>query len=195
MEVEDEAAYRQRERLRWLGEFAPTTIGRQPTPLELEAQRVDAMDHRGVAGRVVEFDGDLALLIGGGGASLTVFDAIRRQGGRPANYCEVGGNPTEEKVAALTALLLSRPGVRKLAVIMNVVNNTRADVMAQGVLIGLERAGRKPAEALVVFRVPGSWEEAARKLLARFDVAALGREISLDRAAQLAVERMKHHAA
>ena len=44
------------------------------------------MDHRGVAGRVVEFAGDLALLIGGGGASLTVFDAIQRHGGRPANY-------------------------------------------------------------------------------------------------------------
>src|SRR5205085_5034308 len=100
------------------------SAGRAPTALEREAQRIDAMDHRGVAGRVVEFNGDLALLIGGGGASLTVFDAVRRYGGRPANYCEVGGNPTEEKVAALTALLLSKPGVRKMAVIMNVVNNT-----------------------------------------------------------------------
>ena len=82
-----------------MGEIAPTSAGRRPTRLELEAQRIDATDQRGVAGRVVEFEGDLALLIGGGGASLTVFDAILRHGGRPANYCEVGGNPTEEKVA------------------------------------------------------------------------------------------------
>jgi succinyl-CoA synthetase beta subunit/citryl-CoA synthetase large subunit len=195
VEIEDEAAFRQRERLVPLGELPSTATGRAPTPLELEAQRIDMMDHRGVAGRVVEFDGDLALLIGGGGASLTVFDAIRRHGGRPANYCEVGGNPTEDKVAALTTLLLSKPGVRKLAVIMNVVNNTRADVMARGVLMGIERAGRKPAEALVVFRVPGSWEQEARMHLANFGVAALGREVSLEAAAKLAAERMDHYAA
>jgi succinyl-CoA synthetase beta subunit/citryl-CoA synthetase large subunit len=195
VEVEDDAAYRQQERLATLGDIAPASAGRAPTPLELAAQRIDAMDHRGVAGRVVEFDGDLALLIGGGGASLTVFDAIRRHGGRPANYCEIGGNPTEQKVAALTALLLAKPGIRKLAVIMNVVNNTRADVIAQGVVMGLQQAGRKPAEALVVFRVPGSWEQEAQTLLAGVGVTALGREVSLDGAAKLAVERMGPHAA
>ncbi len=195
VEIDDDAAHRQRARLALLGEIAPTFTGRQPTWLELEAQRIDAMDHRGVAGRVVEFDGDLALLIGGGGASLTVFDAIQRHGGRPANYCEVGGNPTEEKVAALTALLLCKPGVRKMAVIMNVVNNTRADVMARGVLMGIERAGRKPSETLGVFRVPGSWEQEARQLLARVGVEALGREVSLDAAAKLAVEKMNQHVA
>lgn len=190
VEIEDDAAFRQKTRLTLLGEIAPTATGRTPTALELEAQRIDAMDHRGVAGRVVEFDGDLALLIGGGGASLTVFDAIRRHGGKPANYCEVGGNPTEEKVAALTALLLSKPGVKKMAVIMNVVNNTRADVMARGVLMGCEKAGKKPVEAISVFRIPGSWEEEARDLLASVGVKALGREMSLDAVAKLAVERM-----
>ena len=144
VEIEDEAVYRQGERLEPLGELTMTATGRPPTPLELEAQRIDAIDHRGVAGRVVEFDGDLALLIGGGGASLTVFDAIKAHGGSPANYCEVGGNPTEEKVAAITSLLLSKPGVRGMVVIMNVVNNTRADVIARGVLMGVETAGRKP---------------------------------------------------
>jgi succinyl-CoA synthetase beta subunit/citryl-CoA synthetase large subunit len=189
VEIEDDAAFRQRERLAPLGEIPSFSAGRAATPLELEARRIDAMDHRGVAGRVVEFDGDLALLIGGGGASLTVFDAIRRHHGRPANYCEIGGNPTEEKVAALTALLLGKPGTRKLAVIMNVVNNTRADVIARGVLAGLRQAGRNPAEVLSVFRVPGSWEQEARALLAGAGVTALGREVSLDAAARLAVER------
>jgi succinyl-CoA synthetase beta subunit/citryl-CoA synthetase large subunit len=142
-----------------------------------------------VAGRLVEFEGDLGLLIGGGGASLTVFDAVRRHKGTPANYCEVGGNPTEEKVAALTALLLTKPRVQKLAVIMNVVNNTRADVMARGVIEGAKRAGRVPAEAISVFRVPGSWEQEARTLLAAEGIEALGREVSLDEAARYAVER------
>ena len=183
VEIEDEAVYRQKERLGSLGELAMTAMGRPPTPLELEAQRIDAIDHRGVAGRVVEFDGDLALLIGGGGASLTVFDAIKRHGGSPANYCEVGGNPTEEKVAAITSLLLSKPGVKGMAVIMNVVNNTRADVIARGVVMGVEAAGKNPAETISLFRVPGNWEGEAREIMEAAGVEVHGREMSLDGAA------------
>ena len=195
VEIEDEAVYRQKERMEPLGELTMTAAGRPPTPLELEAQRIDATDHRGVAGRVVEFDGDLALLIGGGGASLTVFDAIKAHGGRPANYCEVGGNPTEEKVAAITSLLLSKSGVRGMAVIMNVVNNTRADVIARGVLMGVEAAGKKPAEIISLFRVPGNWEGEAREVMAAAGVEVHGREVSLDAAARLAVERNRAHVA
>ena len=195
VEIEDEAVYRQEERLEPLGELTMTATGRPPTPLELEAQRIDARDHRGVAGRVVEFDGDLALLIGGGGASLTVFDAIKAHGGSPANYCEVGGNPTEEKVAAITSLLLSKPGVREMAVIMNVVNNTRADVIARGVLMGVEAAGKSPAETISLFRVPGNWEAEAREIMETAGVEVHEREVSLDTAARLAVERNRAHAA
>ena len=195
VEIEDEAVYRQKERLEPLGELTMTAAGRPPTPLELEAQRIDATDHRGVAGRVVEFDGDLALLIGGGGASLTVFDAIKTHGGSPANYCEVGGNPTEEKVAAITSLLLSKPGVKGMAVIMNVVNNTRADVIARGVLMGVEAAGKKPVETISLFRVPGNWETEAREIMEAAGVEVHGREMSLDAAALLAVERNRAHVA
>lgn len=195
VEIDDDAGYRQQARLSALGPIAVAATGRPPTPLEIEAQRIDSLDHRGVAGRVVEFDGNLGLLIGGGGASLTVFDAIQRHGGKPANYCEVGGNPTEEKVAALTALLLSKPGVAGLAVIMNVVNNTRADVMARGVLDGVRCAGRNPAETITVFRIPGSWEQEAMAIMREAGVEALGREHSLDASARLAVERMQGHAA
>ena len=195
VEIEDEAVYRQQERLEPLGELTMTATGRPPTALELEAQRIDAIDHRGVAGRVVEFDGDLALLIGGGGASLTVFDAIKAHGGSPANYCEVGGNPTEEKVAAITSLLLSKPGVRGMAVIMNVVNNTRADVIARGVLMGVEGVGKTPVETISLFRVPGNWEAEAREIMETAGVQVYGREVSLDAAARLAVERNRAHAA
>ena len=195
LEIEDESVYRQRERLAPLGELTMTAAGRPPTPLELEAQRIDAADYRGVAGRVVEFDGDLALLIGGGGASLTVFDAIKAHGGSPANYCEVGGNPTEEKVAAITSLLLSKPGVKGMAVIMNVVNNTRADVIARGVVMGVKDAGKTPAETISLFRVPGNWEAEAREIMEAAGVEVYGREVSLDAAARLAVERNRAHVA
>ena len=50
---------------------------------------------------MIEFDGNLGLLIGGGGASLTAFDAIRNSGGSPANYCEIGGNPDGQEGAGI----------------------------------------------------------------------------------------------
>ena len=79
------------------------------------------MDHRGVAGNVTEFDGNLGLVIGAGGGSLTLFDAVRKYGGRPANYCEIGGNPSVAKAAGLAKLVLSKPGVDKIAVMMSIV--------------------------------------------------------------------------
>ncbi len=188
LEIEDDSLFRQKGCLEGLGELHSAAGARAATEFEKEARRIDEMDYRGVAGRVVEFDGDLALLIGGGGASLTIFDAIRRHGGKPANYCEVGGNPTEEKVAALTAHLLSKPGVKGLAVIMNVVNNTRADVMARGVVMGVKNFGKKPSEVVTLFRIPGSWEDEGREIMERAGVRVLGRETSLDEAARLAVE-------
>lgn len=190
VEIDDDAVFRLGARLQAFAGSGDRVL----TALEREAQRIDSMDHRGVAGRLVEFDGNLGLLIGGGGASLTVFDAIRRHGGRPANYCEIGGNPTEEKVAALTALLVSKPGVTHLAVIMNVVNNTRADVVARGMIEGIRRSGRRPSDVVTVFRIPGSWEQEAAAMLAAEGIASLGRETSLEEAARLAVERSLAHA-
>jgi succinyl-CoA synthetase beta subunit len=189
VEVDDDALGRQPGLLARLGIADPVRQDRPPTPFEREAQAVDAADHRGVAGRVVEFDGPLGLVIGGGGASLAAFDAVRRHGGRPANYCEIGGNPSVGKVAGLTRLLLGRPGVERIAVIMNVVNNTRSDLVARGVLRGIVEAGREPRETLAVFRVPGAGEDESRALLAAWGVEALGREVSIDEAARRAVER------
>jgi succinyl-CoA synthetase beta subunit/citryl-CoA synthetase large subunit len=162
--------------------------GRMPTTAERQAREIDALDHRGVAGRLVQFDGDLALIIGGGGASLTVIDAIRDAGGRPANYCEVGGNPSVHKIARFTQLLLEQLKPAQIAVIMNVVSNTRADLVARGVIQGCLDAGRTPADAIAVFRVPGAWEQDSRDLLGDYGIAALGREISIDAAARLAVK-------
>ena len=133
-----------------------------------------------MAGRLIAFDGDLGLLIGGGGASLTIFDAVLDAGLRPANYCEIGGNPSVWKVKELTKLILSQPAVRRLAVIMNVVSNTRADLMARGVIKGALELGRDPREVITAFRVPGSWEEESQAILRHYGVPFHGRASSLD---------------
>jgi len=188
LEVDDDALFRQERLEKIYGIPRREASGRLPTAFERRAAEIDAMDHRGVAGRIIEFEGDLGLLIGGGGASLTALDAIRRHGGRPANYSEVGGNPSVRKVAALTRLLLSRPGVSRLTVIMNVVSNTRVDLIARGVIQGILEAGQEPAATIAVFRVPGSWEEEGIKILRRYGVRFCDRTVSIDAAARLAVE-------
>jgi succinyl-CoA synthetase beta subunit len=189
VELEDEALFRHPELPERFGIQPRPTQVRPPTVFEAEAARIDATDSRGVAGRMVEFDGDLGLLIGGGGASLTVFDALLAAGGRPANYCEVGGNPSVRKVCALTRLILQKPGVRRLAVIMNVVSNTRADLIARGVIKGIVEEGLVPSEVVTVFRVPGAWEAEGARILERYGIAFSDRTVSLDEAARLAVSR------
>jgi succinyl-CoA synthetase beta subunit/citryl-CoA synthetase large subunit len=187
IELDDDALFRHND---LASRFALAHRGERPrTSLEQRAAEIDGADHRGVAGRVVEFDGDLALLIGGGGASLTVFDAILAAGGKPANYCEIGGNPSVWKTAELTKLLLSKPGVKRLAVIMNVVNNTRADLMARGVIKGIVESGREPREVIAAFRIPGSWEEESVKILRKYGVRYFGRETSLNDVAEYVVKR------
>lgn len=188
LEIDDDGLFRQPDLERVHGIPRRHGSGRPPTPLESEAARIDALDHRGVAGRVIEFDGELGLLIGGGGASLAAFDAIRRHGGRPANYCEIGGNPSVRKVQALTELLLRKPGVRSLGVIMNVVSNTRVDLVARGVIKGCLAAGREPRATIAVFRVPGSWEEEGGKILRKYGVRFCDRAVSIDEAARLAAQ-------
>ena len=185
--IDDDALKRQS--LGFEGLSNRTEGARKPTEFEQRAREIDQSDYRGVAGRMIEFDGNLGLLIGGGGASLTAFDAIRNSGGSPANYCEIGGNPTVRKVQELTKLLVSRPGVDKLAVIMNVVSNTRSDLVAQGVINGMVEAGRDPAQTIAVFRLPGAGEERCRKILKQYGVPFCGREVSIDEAAALAVGR------
>jgi len=168
-----------------------TREARPPTPFEIRGAQVDASDHRGVAGNVKEFDGDLGLIIGAGGGSLTLFDAIRKHGGRPANYCEIGGNPSVKKTCELTRLILSKPGVKKIAVMMNVVSNTRVDIVARGVIKGCIESGKKPAETIATFRIPGAWEDDGFKILRKYGVDYCDRKISMYEAAGRAVAKMK----
>jgi succinyl-CoA synthetase beta subunit/citryl-CoA synthetase large subunit len=170
-----------------------TRQARPPTPFELEAARMNAADHRGIAGNVVEFDGNLGLVIGAGGGSLTLFDAVRKHGGRPANYCEIGGNPSVAKTRNLTKLLLGKPGVEKIAVMMNVVSNTRVDIVARGVIAGCLDAGKNPAEVIAIFRIPGSWEEEGFKILRKYGVDYCDRSVSMYEAAGRAVAKLKAH--
>jgi len=163
---------------------------REPTPFEIEAAKIDSEDPRGVAGPVVEFDGNIGLVIGAGGGSLTLTDAVRRHGGKPANYAALGGNPSVKKAQRLTKLILSKPGVEKIAVMSNVVSNTRADLVARGVIKGVIELGFKPADKIAIFRVPGAWEADAAKILEKYGIDYCDRSVSISEAARRAVEKI-----
>jgi succinyl-CoA synthetase beta subunit/citryl-CoA synthetase large subunit len=192
VDMEDEARDSQRKVLEGLG-ISPEEKrqARPPTEFEIKGAQVDAVDHRGVAGNVVEFDGDLGLVIGAGGGSLTLFDAIRKHGGKPANYCEIGGNPSVSKACELTKLILSKPGVKKIAVMMNVVSNTRVDIVARGVVKGVIESGHDPADKIAIFRIPGSWETEGFEILQHYGVEYCDRSVSMFDAAGRAVAKMQ----
>ena len=178
LELDDDAAFRQKDLLERLSISSNQAIS--ISDFELRARLINQKDHRGVAGRLVPFDGNLGLLIGGGGASLTTFDAVLDAGLKPANYCEIGGNPSVWKIQELTKLILSQPQVDRLAVIMNVVSNTRVDLVARGVIKGILQTGKEPSKVIVGFRVPGSWEDEGKSILNYYGVTYFGRETSID---------------
>jgi succinyl-CoA synthetase beta subunit len=189
MDMENEARGRHKALLKDLGVGdEETRQAREATEFELAGEAVDAASHRGVAGNVTEFDGDLGLVIGAGGGSLTLFDAVRKYGGKPANYCEIGGNPSVEKACGLAKLVLSKPGVDKIAVMMSIVSNTRVDIVARGVIKACLELDMDPAQKISIFRIPGAWEEEGFKILERYGVRYADRSTSMHEAAKLAVE-------
>ncbi|MCW3011618.1 MAG: hypothetical protein JWO90_2022, partial [Solirubrobacterales bacterium] len=191
MDMENEARGRHKALLKDLGVGdEETREAREPTEFELAGEAVDAASHRGVAGNVTEFDGNIGLIIGAGGGSLTLFDAVRKYGGEPANYCEIGGNPSVEKACGLAKLVLQKPGVDKIAVMMSIVSNTRVDIVARGVIKACLELGMDPAEKIAIFRIPGAWEDEGFKILRKYGVEYADRSVSMHEAAKRAVEKI-----
>ena len=189
-DLEIEARNRQRPMLDELG-FAKDDLRqvREPTEFELAGARIDEEDIRGIISPIAEFDGNIGLVIGAGGGSLTLTDAVRKHGGRPANYAAIGGNPSVDKARRLTKLVLTKPGVDKIAVMSNVVSNTRADLVARGVIKGIIELGFEPADKILIFRVPGAWEADAAKILQKYGIEYCDRSVSISEAARRAVEK------
>jgi succinyl-CoA synthetase beta subunit len=193
MEMEDEALPRQKAVLAELGVDSdePRELY-EPSEFERNVKAIDAADHRGVIqGKDHGFDGDLGLVIGAGGGSLTLTDAVRSQGGRPANYAEIGGNPSVAKAKGLATEVLRKEGVEKIAVMMSIVSNTRVDIVARGVIKACLELDKDPAETIAIFRIPGAWEEEGYKILDRYGVEYCDRSVSMWEAAGRAVAKVQ----
>jgi succinyl-CoA synthetase beta subunit len=194
MEMEEEAKPRQKALLEGELRIAPedTREPYEPSDFERNVKAIDSADHRGVIqGKDHGFSGNLGLVIGAGGGSLTLTDAVRSQGGEPANYAEIGGNPSVAKACGLAKEVLRKEGVEKIAVMMSIVSNTRVDIVARGVIKACLELGKDPAETIAIFRIPGAWEEEGFKILDRYGVEYCDRSVSMWEAAGRAVEKIQ----
>jgi succinyl-CoA synthetase beta subunit len=130
-----------------------------------DASQEDPMERRAAEHDLnyVSLDGDIACMVNGAGLAMATMDLIKLHGGRPANFLDVGGGATSERVTAAFELILSNPKVR--AVLVNIFGGiVRCDIIAEGVINAVKKVGvRVP----VVVRLEGTNAEAARALLAK----------------------------
>ncbi len=145
IELDEDASYRHN----W--DYPERSVfNRSKTSRELEAKKIDENDHRGVAGKYIELEGNIGMILAGGGASLTNMDAMIKYGGKPANYTEYGGNPPTEKVYKLSKVIMSKPGLKGLWHVGGTANNTDIYRTMKGFCQALEE--EKPDYPIVVRR-------------------------------------------
>ena len=189
IEMEDVAVTRHSQTLSELG----ISRGYEASDLtEFEKRAAEMFSGEGwVGGTMVDFGGPMALLTMGGGTSLVIFDSVRKHGGNPANFCDMGGNFGVDKVYQMTKLLLEKPGVEKIVVITCVLQVTRVDIIARGVIKAVLEIGYSPAEKIAVFRVPGAWEDEGFRILRKYNVNFFDRSFTIDDVVREAIRKMK----
>jgi succinyl-CoA synthetase beta subunit len=110
----------------------------------------------------VSLDGDIACMVNGAGLAMATMDIIKLHGGRPANFLDVGGGATVERVTAAFELILSNSNVR--AILVNIFGGiVRCDVIAEGIIAAVKKVG---VQVPVVVRLEGTNAKQARELLA-----------------------------
>lgn len=179
-------------RFRWEIPFPERTNNRPVTKREAAAHLIDKEDYRGVAGKTfVDLDGDIAILTSGGGATMTIMDALVEYGGKPANFTEYSGNPPTEKVEQLTKIVLDKKNLSGLLVAGVIANFTNIAETLRGVLNVLIEV--KPDFPIVIRRAGPHDEEAKAMLLEAkqkygLDIHYYDEKVPLTQAAKLMVE-------
>ena len=127
----------------------------QEDPMERKASEHDL--------NYVSLDGDIACMVNGAGLAMATMDLIKLHGGQPANFLDVGGGATSERVTAAFQLILSNPKVK--AVLVNIFGGiVRCDLIADGVINAVQNVGVKVP---VVVRLEGTNADKARETLAQ----------------------------
>ena len=152
----------------------------EEAPADAEARRHDIS--------FIHLDGTIGCMVNGAGLAMATMDLVKRAGGEPANFLDIGGGAKAERVAAAMRLILAEPKVE--AILVNIFGGiTRGDEVAMGLI---EARRQQSRDVPMVVRIVGTNAAEAAKLLeeAHFETAA-----SLDEAAQKAVAAARAHGA
>jgi succinyl-CoA synthetase beta subunit len=115
----------------------------------------------------VSLDGNIACMVNGAGLAMATMDLIKLHGGAPANFLDVGGGATSERVTAAFKLILSNAKVR--AILVNIFGGiVRCDLIADGIINAVKQVGVKIP---VVVRLEGTNADVARERLASSGLA------------------------
>ena len=149
LEIDDNASWRHKDLEQKYGGVI------EGDPYEVEAKK------RGLT--YVSLDGDIGIIGNGAGLCMSTLDLVQRAGGKPANFCDIGGGAKAEVVENALAVILMNPKVK--GVVINVFGGiTRGDEVAKGIITA--RDNLKMQLPLVV-RLSGTREEEGREILKR----------------------------
>jgi succinyl-CoA synthetase beta subunit len=123
-------------------------------PAEIEASKFDLS--------YISLDGNIGCLVNGAGLAMATMDVIKLYGGEPANFLDVGGGATAEKVTEAFKIMLKNPGLK--AILVNIFGGImKCDTIANGVIAAAREVQLKVP---LVVRMKGTNEELGRKILA-----------------------------
>jgi succinyl-CoA synthetase beta subunit len=144
--IEDNALFRQ-------GDLAKMRDDSQEDPMERKAAENEL--------NYVSLDGNIACMVNGAGLAMATMDLIQLHGGKPANFLDVGGGATKERVSTAFKLILSNPKVT--AILINIFGGiVRCDMIAEGIIAAVKEVG---VSIPVIVRLEGTNAPLARKLL------------------------------
>ena len=125
-------------------------------PAEVKAREADLS--------YVKLDGNIGCIVNGAGLAMATMDLVKRYGGDPANFLDIGGSSNPAKVVTAMQIILSDPNVK--AVLINIFGGiTRCDDVANGIVAAFNEF--KPAVPVVI-RLTGTNEKEAEKILASY---------------------------
>jgi succinyl-CoA synthetase beta subunit len=109
----------------------------------------------------VSLDGNIACMVNGAGLAMATMDIIKLHGGTPANFLDVGGGATAERVTEAFKLILSNENVA--AILVNIFGGiVRCDLIAEGIVVAVKEVGVKVP---VVVRLEGTNVEKGKEIL------------------------------
>ena len=142
-------------------------------PREVEASNYDLS--------YISLDGNIGCMVNGAGLAMATMDIIKLQGGEPANFLDVGGGATKERVSQAFKLILSDERVR--GVLINIFGGImRCDVLAQGVV---DAARELSIKVPLVVRMQGTNVELGRKILGDSGLAIISAETMAEAAEKI----------